>query len=178
MGTALRASFYRNQFQGPREWVSPRQTQEYSREIWGCWDLGLHPSNPALLGRAVSPLPQIPHVHKGSEAVPASGVKSKETESLKYVLGKVLQGTGNSRTVKGEVGEPGLKRGTMGEWMGQARTISGGHSPPGRTHPRFYLNAHSTKRLLCFLKSGLETQARKPSTQMAEEPDSRLTWAT
>lgn len=164
MGTALRASFCRNQFQGPREWVSPRQTQEYSREIWGCWDLGLH--------------------HKGSEAVPASGVKSKETESLKYVLGKVLQGTGNSRTVKGEVGEPGLKRGTMGEWMGQARTISRGHSPPGRTDPLFYLNtqqirpAHSTRSLLCFLKSGLETQARKPSTQMAEEPDSRLTWAT
>lgn len=44
-------------------------------------DLGSHPSNPTLLGSAVSALPRIPHVYKGMEAVPASGAKSKETQS-------------------------------------------------------------------------------------------------
>lgn len=103
VGTALRASFCRNQFQGPREWVSLRRTQEYSREIWVripatplSWDVPC----------------QLCLRFKGSKAVLASGARSKEKESLKYVLGKVLQGTG---TVKGKVEEAGLKRGTMGE---------------------------------------------------------------
>lgn len=57
--------------------------------------LGSNPSIPALLGSAVSALPQIPHLYKADKAVPAGGAKSKETGSLMCVLAKALQGTQN-----------------------------------------------------------------------------------
>lgn len=73
---SLTASFCRNQFQGPHEWVSPRWTQEYSREIWvriPATQLSREVPRQLCLGFL--------ECTKGGEAESAGGARNKATQS-------------------------------------------------------------------------------------------------
>lgn len=92
------------------------------------------------------------------------------------LLAKVLQGTRNPWNIKGG----GFEERDSRKMNRADQKTSKNWRVPSWASTSSILFKHSIDKAHSQykLKSGLETQAGKPSTQMAEAPESRLTWAT